>query len=204
MKSFPPSRLFQVIPCTLAVMFLAACSSPREHYAVLPDAAGNTGQMRVTPSAGAPLTLNQDQTSATSRAGKASPTALSQADIKAMYKSALEAQPPAPTQFRLYFVEGSDTLTPESQREIDRVLAEIKQRPAPDLIVIGHTDRVGLVADNDLLALRRAEKISTQLMGQGILAENITATGRGERDPLVVTADEVAEPQNRRVEILVR
>jgi OmpA-OmpF porin, OOP family len=33
---------------------------------------------------------------------------------------------------------------------------------------------------------------------------NIVAVGRGKREPLVPTADGVAEPRNRRVEIVVR
>jgi outer membrane protein OmpA-like peptidoglycan-associated protein len=37
-----------------------------------------------------------------------------------------------------------------------------------------------------------------------VAADRIRVAGRGEREPLVPTADEVAEPQNRRVEINVR
>jgi outer membrane protein OmpA-like peptidoglycan-associated protein len=32
----------------------------------------------------------------------------------------------------------------------------------------------------------------------------IEARGRGEREPVVATEDEVAEPRNRRAEVLVR
>jgi len=38
----------------------------------------------------------------------------------------------------------------------------------------------------------------------GVAADRISVAGRGEREPLVPTADEVAEPRNRRVEINVR
>jgi len=37
-----------------------------------------------------------------------------------------------------------------------------------------------------------------------VSAERIAVSGRGEREPAVSTADNVAEPRNRRVEILVR
>lgn len=188
----------------VATVLLAACSGPREHFSVLPDRDGKTGKMVVTPRQGAPLTLDQTSASATVRGGEAAPARLSDAELKEMYKEALDAQPMAPVRFLLYFVEGGDALTPESQRELENVLAEIKKRPAPDLIVVGHTDRVGTIPDNDRLALRRAEKVRAQLIAQGFLAENISASGRGEREPLVATADEVAEARNRRVEILVR
>lgn len=42
------------------------------------------------------------------------------------------------------------------------------------------------------------------LVSLGIAAEVIIVAGRGEREPPVPTADEVAETRNRRVEISVR
>ena len=84
------------------------------------------------------------------------------------------------------------------------MLAEIRKRPAPDLIIVGHTDRVGLLSDNDRLALKRAEKMRNEMLRQGLPADSVQAAGRGEREPLVATADEVAEARNRRVEMLVR
>jgi len=199
-----PARRSHVFAASLAVVLLSACSSPREHFSVMPDRDGKTGKMVVTPRQGNPVTLDQINASATVRGGEAAPAKLSEAELKEMYKEALDAQPMAPVRFLLYFVEGGDVLTTESQREMENVLAEIKKRPAPDLIVVGHTDRVGSITDNDRLALRRAEKVRAQLIAQGFLAENISASGRGEREPLVATADEVAEARNRRVEILVR
>jgi len=199
-----PARRSHVFAASLAVVLLSACSSPREHFSVMPDRDGKTGKMVVTPRQGNPVTLDQINASATVRGGEAAPAKLSEAELKEMYKEALDAQPMAPVRFLLYFVEGGDVLTTESQREMENVLAEIKKRPAPDLIVVGHTDRVGSITDNDRLALRRAEKVRAQLIAQGFQAENISASGRGEREPLVATADEVAEARNRRVEILVR
>lgn len=202
--NIPAYRSCTLLAAGLALALLSACGSPREHFSVLPDRDGRTGQMVVTPRQGAPLTLDQTTSSATVRGGEASPAKLSEAEVREMYREALDAQPMAPARFLLYFIEGGDSLTADSQRELESVLTEIKRRPAPDLIVVGHTDRVGTVADNDRLALRRAEKVRAQLIAQGFAAENISASGRGEREPLVATADEVAEARNRRVEILVR
>jgi OOP family OmpA-OmpF porin len=42
------------------------------------------------------------------------------------------------------------------------------------------------------------------LVAQGIAASSIVAVGRGKRELLVPTPDGVAEPRNRRVEIVVR
>ena len=40
--------------------------------------------------------------------------------------------------------------------------------------------------------------------GDGIKAASMEVAGRGEREPVVATADEVAEARNRRVEISIR
>ncbi|HQX60985.1 MAG TPA: OmpA family protein, partial [Burkholderiaceae bacterium] len=75
---------------------------------------------------------------------------------------------------------------------------------APEVTVIGHTDRVGSVADNDQLSVQRAETVRDKLVQAGIAASMITIAGRGEREPAVPTADGVASAENRRVEINIR
>jgi outer membrane protein OmpA-like peptidoglycan-associated protein len=125
-------------------------------------------------------------------------------DVQARFGAALAAQPQRSAQFGLYFVEGTDELTDASKRAVDAVFAEIAARPVPDIVVIGHTDGVGSDPYNDELSLRRAETVRLALIRRGIAPENITAAGRGKREPAVPTPDGVAEPRNRRVEIFVR
>jgi outer membrane protein OmpA-like peptidoglycan-associated protein len=104
----------------------------------------------------------------------------------------------------LYFLEGRDELTAESLAELDKVFAELKLRPLPDIVVIGHTDTVSNLAFNDRLSLARAERLREMLVELGIPAERIQAAGRGKRELLIPTEDNVSEPRNRRVEINVR
>jgi outer membrane protein OmpA-like peptidoglycan-associated protein len=83
-------------------------------------------------------------------------------------------------------------------------MAEVRRRPDPEVLITGHTDRVGGVAQNDALSLQRAERVRASMLDLGLPADRAQAVGRGEREPLVPTDDEVAEPRNRRVEITVR
>ncbi len=189
---------------SLAALLLAGCAGQRETYAVLPDAKGQVGSLTVTPKEGAPLKLSGAYASAVGKPGAIEAAKLTEEEIKAAFAAALSARPDAPVRFTLYFKEGSDELTPESFKDLEKVLAEIRKRPAPDLIIVGHTDRVGLLSDNDRLALKRAEKMRSEMLRQGLPADSVQAAGRGEREPLVATADEVAEARNRRVEMLVR
>jgi outer membrane protein OmpA-like peptidoglycan-associated protein len=54
------------------------------------------------------------------------------------------------------------------------------------------------------LSLKRAERVRKDFTDRGIPDNAINVAGRGEREPVVLTADEVNEPRNRRVEINVR
>lgn len=136
--------------------------------------------------------------------GALEPERLSESQVRASFGSTLDALPGSPATFVLYFLEGKDELTPQSKVELDRVFAELKRRPLPDIVVIGHTDTVGNLAYNDKLSLARAQRLRDMLVGMGIPEERIHVAGRGKRELLVPTEDNVSEPRNRRVEINVR
>jgi outer membrane protein OmpA-like peptidoglycan-associated protein len=104
----------------------------------------------------------------------------------------------------LYFLEGKDELTVESKAELDNVFTELKRRPLPDIVVIGHTDTVGSLEFNDKLSLARAQRMREILISMGLPAERIQAAGRGKRELLIQTEENISEPRNRRVEISVR
>ncbi len=70
--------------------------------------------------------------------------------------------------------------------------------------VSGHADRSGDARYNENLSRRRAEAVTAQLVREGVRREDISVSAYGESRPLVATADGVREPQNRRVEIVLR
>ena len=125
-------------------------------------------------------------------------------EVEATFGAALGAQPDRAASFTLYFVEGKDEFTEESKRIVDRILSEIARRPVPDVLVVGHTDAVGSDASNDALGLQRAEAVRAALVRLGVPASDVHAISRGKRELAVPTPDGVAEPRNRRVEIVVR
>lgn len=173
-----------------------------ELVVVLPSADGHTGTVVVEHDGNRTVL---DQPYAANRVGRASgPARLTEREVRGAFGEALAAIPARPASFLLYFVAGSDELTDESKHELGRMLDELRRRPSPDILVIGHTDRVGDEQDNDRLSLQRAERVRSSFIAQGIAAERIRAAGRGEREPVVATADGIDEPRNRRVEINVR
>lgn len=185
-----------------ALAALAACA-PVTNVVLLPETGGRASAVAVTHG-DKQVVLDQPYEAARDGATGLSTYTTNEAEVKARWSAALDAQPARAETFTLYFVEGKDVLTDESQQLVSKTLAEIAQRPVPDVLVVGHTDAVGSQAANDALAQRRADFIRNELIRLGVPAANIQVIARGKRAPLVPTADGVAEPRNRRVEIIVR
>jgi outer membrane protein OmpA-like peptidoglycan-associated protein len=129
---------------------------------------------------------------------------LAQQDVEQRYGTVLAAQPARPFTYTLYFTTATAELTSQSRQSLNEVREKIKGFPAAQVSVIGHTDRVGSGESNDALSLKRAAAIRDLLVQIGIPRNAIEIVGRGEREPIVQTADGVAEERNRRVEIKLR
>ena len=90
-------------------------------------------------------------------------------------------------------------------REIIKEAATNAQRGNVTRIeVAGHADRSGDAGYNQRLSQRRAEAVAAQLVRDGVARNAIAVAAFGESRPLVPTADGVREPQNRRVEIVLK
>lgn len=185
----------------LSLVLLAGCAS--ERIVLLPSADGRSSAVVVRDTQGEHV-LDQPYAATARRLGENRTYQSSPEEVQERFSAALAARPAQPRSYVLYFQEGGNALTPESQADFARVRVEIVERSAAEVMVIGHTDRVGSVSANDALSLKRAEAVRSLLVEAGIPAEQLEVAGRGEREPLVPTADEVAEAKNRRVEINVR
>lgn len=182
---------------------LVLCGCVRERIILLPDASGQVGKIMVSRDGKQTLLDNAYGTAevGTVMLRKA---ATSEAAVHEQYHDQIAGLPPRPLSFTLHFMVDSDDLTPESREMAPVILTEIAKRPAAEVVVIGHTDRMGANSYNDLLSLSRARAIRDQLAALGFDKSRLSFAGRGEREPVVATADEVGEPRNRRVEINVR
>jgi len=191
----------------LALIVLSGCAKPARDdlYVLLPGEVGSKTGALAVESGGQQQVLDQGYAAARIKEpGRVETGTVTPQEVQQAFGPALAAQPVRPASFTVYFLEGKDEFSPESRQIITQIVANIATRPAPEIIVIGHTDRVGTVAANDALSLRRAGRVRDEFVKLGIPPDRITVAGRGEREPLVPTGDGVAEPRNRRVEINVR
>ena len=188
-----------VIVAVAAAAYFLAPVPATDLVVVVPSADGHVGAVVIERDGKRTVV---DQAYLASRGGDT--VKMSEAEVRKLFAEARSSIPARPAVFQLYFIAGSDELTEESKPELARMLEELKRRPAPDILVIGHTDTVGGLTENDRLSLARAERVRESFVAQGIPVERIHAAGRGKREPVVPTDDNVDEPRNRRVEINVR
>lgn len=196
----------------IVIAALTACAAPPPQsppqsqtlVVLVPDAGGKVGAVSVKSAQGE-MVINNAYASATTT-GNAAPVAGSSSatQVQQIFGDTVKALPSPPVSYTLNFLEGRDEYTPESRQTIETVLRELAKRPAAEIAVIGHTDRVGALEYNDKLSLQRAERVRADFLKRGVAERAVSVAGRGEREPLVATADEVAEARNRRVEINIR
>jgi len=196
-----------LMPAVMAlVIFLAGCSGmPKNYVVLLEDSDGTTGAVTVTNPSGTRLLDKADFATGMDEPGKppSKPFPLDQKKIREVFGKALDATPQPPISFILYFKLDKTDLTPDSKKELPKIVKAISRREVPNISVIGHTDRSADEKYNHRLALRRAEAIRDILVKAGFDPKAIEVTSHGENNPLVETADDVPEPRNRRVAITV-
>jgi outer membrane protein OmpA-like peptidoglycan-associated protein len=199
------NQLIRTFACWCLFLFLTGCCA-NSTIVLIPDYDGHVGQLVVSTEGGKQV-LSEANQSVEVMDRKESPgkvTKISDDKIRSVFSEALEARPAPPVQFILYFLPGSNDLTDEAKSVLPEILKTVQLKHSSDIVISGHTDTVGEKDYNYKLALERAQTASQILVAQGANPATITVTSHGEGNPLIKTADEVAEPQNRRVEVTIR
>jgi OmpA-OmpF porin, OOP family len=117
------------------------------------------------------------------------------------------APPRAPEIARTYLVFfdwDRSNLTDRARQIIAEAANNSRAARATRIEVAGHADRSGSAQYNQRLSQRRADVVAAELVRNGVNRSDIGVSAYGESRPLVPTADGVREPQNRRVEIVLR
>lgn len=75
-------------------------------------------------------------------------------------------------------------LKPEGREKLDELVGKISDINLEVIIAVGHTDRIGSVAYNQRLSVRRAESVKHYLVSKGIAANRIYTEGKGKSQPV--------------------
>jgi outer membrane protein OmpA-like peptidoglycan-associated protein len=115
------------------------------------------------------------------------------------------APAPAPSRTYLVFFDWDKADITDRARQIISEAAQNSTRVQYTRIdVAGHADHTGTEAYNLRLSRRRAENVAAELVRDGVPKSAIDISYYGFSRPLVPTAAGVREPQNRRVEIVLK
>lgn len=207
-------RRLAVLGCTATLV--SACASSHKAsapelpgqavVALLPDPDTNAvGKAFVSNASGrVDLTAARDVTTVAARSAPQRVSTLSPGDVRALFGDALAALPPAQKHFTLFFRFDSEELTDESKALTPEIIRAVRERPLPDVLIVGHTDTTGTRSSNFALGLRRANTVRNLLRDDGLPAASIDVVSHGETELLVHTGNGIFEARNRRVEITVR
>lgn len=192
------------IAMTVLATALAGCAGPS--LVLLDDEHGGNGAVAVLETNGSAGETVVATSNTRTRLGRANPVSrpLGDGGLKDDEQALVESLPPEALRFIIYFIEGTTRPAPGSENVIEAVRGYLPFRPGAEIQVTGHTDTVGSDDDNDRLSQKRAMSVATALVEQGFDPEMLSAVGRGERELIVPTGDNVANADNRRVEIIVR
>lgn len=192
----------------VGLLLATACSSPVEPppprvvaeddlIVILPGPGGAVGAVTVMPHAGAALVLDTPYQAARVTTETVQTETMTPAEVRALFGSALAARPPRAVTFELYFISGTDVLTPESRATLDAAMQAVGRWPVPEIAVTGYADPTGTDRLNDALSLRRATRIQQELLTRGVASSRIDVVGRGSRGATGTARD-------RRVELAIR
>ena len=121
--------------------------------------------------------------------------------------AALAAQQPPPPlseltpDYTLFFATSSMRLTADDQVIVREIAGAVQTGDVRGIRIAGFSDRAGNAESNFRLSEQRARSVFEALSAAGVPRELMSAEAFGEMDPLLETADGVAEARNRRVEV---
>lgn len=101
------------------------------------------------------------------------------------------------------FDTGRADIKPSMRPILDRFAETLRDNPATEVRIIGHTDNTGSDAINNPLSVERAASARDYLADRGVSARRIDIAGRGAREPVASNATEAGRARNRRIEIFV-
>ena len=114
------------------------------------------------------------------------------------------AAPAAARTYLVFFDWDRADLTDRAKQIVAEAARAVTRVAVTRIEVNGYTDTSGTAQYNLGLSQRRAQTVAAELVRDGVSRSAIAIQGFGETHPLVPTANGVREPQNRRVEIILR
>jgi outer membrane protein OmpA-like peptidoglycan-associated protein len=101
------------------------------------------------------------------------------------------------------FDTGKASLKPGATSNLNKLVAFLNEYSDRTVLIEGYTDSVGSEDYNQGLSERRADSVKSYLAGQGIGSMRLSASGKGESEPVASNDSAAGRQQNRRVEVII-
>lgn len=172
----------------LESVYMSKCNDSRwdNNLAVLAGLTFAFGGEKAAPVAAAPVV--------------AEPVAVKPA---APLKKVVEVQAPAcPQKINLHinFETDSAVIAKESESRVVKFAETLKCTPTYQAEIIGHTDSTASDAYNQKLSEKRAAAVKNMMVKNGVAADRVTTTGKGEKEPVASNKTKEGRAENRRIE----
>ncbi len=105
--------------------------------------------------------------------------------------------------FEIFFAHDSAALDMGANAVVMAIKDFIGYSEVSRLLIVGNTDTTGNVAYNEKLAQKRADVVYAALKDAGVPEQRVEIISKGQFNLLVPTADNVNEPKNRRVDVVL-
>jgi len=101
------------------------------------------------------------------------------------------------------FETAKANLTTNSYSALDDLVGALKDNPAMEIEIAGHTDNIGTDETNLTLSQERANTVMKYVISKGVSQNRLTAKGYGASQPIVSNDTEEGRKQNRRTEVRI-
>jgi outer membrane protein OmpA-like peptidoglycan-associated protein len=101
------------------------------------------------------------------------------------------------------FMTGRADLQSGAAGNLGKLVTFLNKYPDRAVVIEGYTDSVGSEDSNQRLSERRADSVKSYLTEQGVSPIRLSASGKGESDPVANNDSSSGRQQNRRVEVII-
>lgn len=108
---------------------------------------------------------------------------------------------------KLLFKSGSDAVEPKGQDALKKIAEVMNKNLDINMAIEGHTDSIPIktnrFSDNWDLSVARATSVVRLLTSNGVSSKRLTASGKGEFNPVADNSTKEGRAKNRRTEIIL-
>lgn len=108
---------------------------------------------------------------------------------------------PLKATLHLNFATNSDKVDAAGTAKVNEFASFLKDSPAYKANIVGHTDSTASDAYNQKLSEKRAAKVKSMLIEDGVDASRLTSEGMGEKMPIASNKTKAGRAENRRIEV---